>query len=106
MRRFRFLLNDQVDAGVVAAESIGGNASEQGRVFTFSPLDADGGEHAILLVLLTYGISWIHVRVQPLVVHVPNDANRFLALGLALQDRVVRDESCLGSFLNLKGRWS
>ena len=41
------LLDDQVDAGVIAAESICGHAGEQGGVSPLRPLDADGAEDTI-----------------------------------------------------------
>ena len=41
----RFTLNDEVDAGVVAAESVGGHAGEEGGIGTFQFADAQVGEH-------------------------------------------------------------
>ena len=54
--RFRLLLDDEVDGGVVAAEGVGGDAREQGRVAAFGPLDADGRENAVGLDLLADGV--------------------------------------------------
>ena len=51
-RGLRHLLDDQVDAGVIAAESIGGHAGEQGGVSPLRPLDADGAEDTISYNLL------------------------------------------------------
>ncbi len=46
----------------------------------------------------------VNVCVEPLVVHVPQYPDWLLALGLALEDGVLGDESGLGPLLDLE-RW-
>ena len=58
------------------------------------------------LLFLSDGVSGVNVRVQPFVVHVPQDADGLLTLGLALQYSVLGDQSGLGAFLDLEGRGS
>ena len=41
-RRLGDLLYDEVDAGVVAPEGVGGHTGEEGGVSPLGPLDADG----------------------------------------------------------------
>lgn len=85
LRKKTRTLHDHVDTCVVASESVGRNAGEEGGVASFGSLDAQVGQHAVRQYFLPNGVTGIALRVQPLVVHVPQDADRFLALGLALQ---------------------
>lgn len=78
-------MHDHVDTRVVASESVGRHAGEEGRVASLGSLDAQVGQHAVRQYFLPDRVTGIALRVQPLVVHVPEDADRFLALGLALQ---------------------
>ena len=71
VRRFGFLLDDQVDARVITSERVGRDASEERRVLSLCPLDADCAEHTIRLAFLPDGVSGIDVGVQPLVIHIP-----------------------------------
>ncbi len=99
-------LDDEVDAGVVAAKGVGGDAGEERGVLPLGALDADGGEHAVGVGLLADGVARVDVGVQPLVVHVPQHADRLLALRLALQHRVLADQRRLRSLLDLERRRS
>lgn len=78
-------LHDHVDAGVIATESIGGYASEQGRITPFGSFDAQIGQYSIGQDFLADSVTRIALCVQSLVVHVPQNADWFLSLRLALQ---------------------
>lgn len=99
-------LNDHVDAGVIASKGVGGNAGEQGGVASLGSLDAQVRQYSIGQNFLTNGVTGIALRVQPLVVHVPQNADRFLALCLALQYSRLSTSRSLVLQFDLKVGWS
>lgn len=78
-------MHNHINASVVAAEGVCGYASKQGRVGSFGTFDAQVGQYTVGQDFLAYSITRIALRVQSLVVHVPQDTDWFLALRLALQ---------------------
>lgn len=62
--RTLFTLNDQVDAGIVASESIGGHARKQGRVASVELLDAQIGQDAKRQDLLADGVSALRQQIK------------------------------------------
>ena len=98
------LLNDQVDAGVITSKSVGGHTGEESGVSPLCPLDADGGHPPVGDGLLPDGVSGVHLGVQPLVVHVPQDSNWLLSLGFTRQHSGLSFQGSLTGCLDLK-RW-
>ena len=58
------------------------------------------------LLFLPDSVSGVHICIKAFVVHVPQNTNGLLSLGLTLKNCVLRDQSRLRAFLDLKGRGS
>lgn len=78
-------LYNHVDASVIATEGICGYASEQGRIASFGSFDAQIGQYSVGQDFFANSVTRIALRIQSLVIHVPQNADGFLSLRLALQ---------------------
>lgn len=97
---------DHVDASVVASKGISGNAGEEGRVASFGSLDAQVRQYAVSQNFFADGVTRIALRVQSLVVHVPQNANWFFSLSLALKYSRFSSSCSLILQFDLKVGWS
>lgn len=71
-------LNNHVDASVIGAKSVRGDASEEGAVRPLGPPDAQVRYYPTDQNLFANGVTGVGFWFETLVVHVPDDSNWLL----------------------------